>query len=50
MYALIIKALPGIRQELHEDQVFYEFAPKQLKDTVTDLFQLLKNQEGLESH
>jgi hypothetical protein len=42
MYAFIIRALPVIQIELSEDQVFCTFAPLQLKNAVSELFQLLK--------
>jgi hypothetical protein len=47
MYALIVKALPDLQKSLPEDQVFSKFAPYQLKQTVTDLFQLLKKHPPL---
>jgi hypothetical protein len=42
MYALIIRALPDFQIALSDDQVFYTFAPLQLKNAVSELFQQLK--------
>ena len=42
MYSSIIKALPDFQIILPDDQVFYEFAPIQLKNTVNVLFKQLK--------
>jgi hypothetical protein len=42
MYSSINKALPIFQKALSDDQVFYEFAPEQLKNTVSTLFKQLK--------
>jgi hypothetical protein len=46
MYSLIIKKLPIFQKALSDDQVFYEFAPIQLKVTVSELFKELKKRAG----
>ena len=42
MYSSIIKELPTFQKVLSDNQVFYEFAPEQLKNTVSTLFKQLK--------
>ena len=44
MYAVIIMALPDFQIALSDDQVFCTFAPLQLKNAVSELFQQLKMQ------
>jgi uncharacterized protein YktB (UPF0637 family) len=42
MYILIIKKLPDFQIALSDDQVFRTFAPLQLKNPVSELFQQLQ--------
>jgi hypothetical protein len=42
MHALIIKAQPYFQNALSDEVVFTTFAPSQLKNAITELFQLLK--------
>jgi hypothetical protein len=42
MYSSIIKELPTFQKVLSDNNVFYEFAPEQLKNTVSALFKQLK--------
>jgi hypothetical protein len=42
MYVLIIKAQPEFKSALSEEEVFTSFAPPQLEDAVSELFQLVK--------
>jgi hypothetical protein len=42
MYSLITKAIPGFQSALSDEQVFRTFAPLQLKNAVTELFQQLE--------
>jgi hypothetical protein len=42
MYSSIIKELPTFQKVLSDNQVFYEFAPVQLQNTVSALFKQLK--------
>lgn len=44
MYTLIIKTLPEFLSALSDEQVFRTFAPPQLKNAVSDLFQQLEIQ------
>ena len=44
MYALIIKAQPDFRNALTDEDVFTVFAPPQLKNATSELFQKLKKQ------
>jgi hypothetical protein len=42
MYTSIIKTLPLLQSALSDEQVFRLFAPLQLKNAVTELFQQLE--------
>jgi hypothetical protein len=42
MYSSIIKAWPNFQKALSDDQIFSEFAPVQLKNTVSVLFKQLR--------
>jgi hypothetical protein len=42
MYALIIKAQPDFQSALSEEELLTSFAPPQLADAVSELFQLVK--------